>query len=86
MVAPGPRVAPPGWARPSDLRGLRAFAAYQAPLAWVWELERAGYLRGWGFTVRTGCLGDLDGRDVMLCIVCARRFVCRLDCSLVVLF
>ena len=28
VVAPGPRVAPPGWARPSD---LRAFAAYQAP-------------------------------------------------------
>lgn len=28
IVAPGPRVAPPGWARPSD---LRAFAAYQAP-------------------------------------------------------
>ena len=27
VVAPGPRVAPPGWARPSD---LRAFAAYQA--------------------------------------------------------
>ena len=28
VVAQGPRVAPPGWARPSD---LRAFAAYQAP-------------------------------------------------------
>ena len=28
VVAPGPRVAPPGWARPSD---LQAFAAYQAP-------------------------------------------------------
>ena len=28
VVDSGPRVAPPGWARPSD---LRAFAAYQAP-------------------------------------------------------
>ena len=28
VVPSGPRVAPPGWARPSD---LRAFAAYQAP-------------------------------------------------------
>ena len=31
-----------------------------------------------GFTVRMGCLGDLDGRDVMLYLVCARRFVCLL--------
>ena len=28
--------------------------------------------------MRTGCVGDLDGCDVMLCLVCARRFVCLL--------
>ena len=56
VVAPGPRVAPPGWARPSD---LRAFCGL--PGAWRGDLERAGCLRGWGFTVRTGCVGGLDG-------------------------
>ena len=41
----------------------------------------AGCLRGWGFMVRTGCVGDLDGWDVMLCLVCVRRFVCMCVCS-----
>ena len=72
MVAPGPRVAPPGWARPSD---LRAFAAYHAirRLARRWELdllERAGSLRGLGFTVRMGCLGGLD------CVSCVSDGLC----------
>ena len=52
-------------------------------VTWGWELERAGCLRGWRFMVRTGCVGDLDGWDVMLCLVsrplvCVRRFVCLL--------
>ena len=35
----------------------------------------SGLLAGWGLTVRTGCVGDLDGCDVMLCLVCVRRSV-----------
>ena len=43
-------------------------------LAWGWELERAGCLRGWGFTVRTGCAGGLD------CVLCVSDGLCV--CSL----
>ena len=46
-------------------------------LAWGWELERAGCLRGRGFTVRTGCVGGLD------CVSCVSDGLCV--CSLVTL-
>ena len=73
VVAPGPRVAPPGWARPSDLRRgpLHRPLRPSRRQAWGWVLERAGCLRGKGFTVRSGRLGDLvDWWDVMLCLEC----------------
>ena len=39
-------------------------------LAWGWVLERAGCLRGWGFSVRTGCVGGLD------CVSCVSDCLC----------
>ena len=59
----GPRAA---WLR-------RAARRRRRPSDLLSERDACG---GWGFTVRTGCLGDLDGRDVMLCLVCARRLLC----------
>ena len=51
-------------------------------LAWGWELERAGCLRGWGFTVRTMrtmCVGGLD------CVSCVSDADGLCVCSLVTL-
>ena len=58
-------VYPPSNARIHDRLQdtCRIQAEYMRPirrLAWGWELERAGCLRGWGFTVRTGSVGGLD--------------------------
>ena len=60
-------------------------------LAWGWVLERAGCLRGWGFSVRTGCVGGLDCVScvsdglcvcsfvsVVVCVVCLRCCVFHL--------
>ena len=66
-------------ARPID---LRAFATRPIRrLAWGWELERAGCLRGWGFMVRTGCVGGLD--CVYEYVSCVSDGLC--NCSLVAL-
>ena len=73
-------MAPPGWAR------ARATCGPLRPV------RRLGCLRGWGFSVRTGCVGGLDcvscvsdglcvGSFVSLVVLCVfhlLRFVCSL--------
>ena len=47
VVAPGPRVAPPGWARPSDLRAFAALPLARVSLFGLRNFRKVFLVRDW---------------------------------------